>query len=170
MIAEPHHDQLVNDLPLLVGDGLAAERKAVVRDHLATCAGCLTRYFEFVDAEGALRRAAAEDPHPPDGAVLLRGRLGLGPVRSVTSGRRRWAIALAASALLAFVAGLVVGPFPDTMDAPPLTAGDPVAAFPDEAGAPSAPDADRAYRDSLEPQDQLSRGLVYLARMERNSR
>ena len=168
MTAEPHHAQLLEDLPLLVGDGLASERKAEVRDHLASCSGCLTRYFEFVNTANALRRAAAEDPHPPDGAALLRGRHGFGPVRSATSGRRRWAVALAASALLAFVAGLAVGPSRTTVDAPPRTAGDPVATFPDEPGAP--PDADRAYRDSLEPDDQLSRGLVYLASMERSSR
>ena len=77
MTAESPHDRIEDDLPLLVGGGLAPERAAELREHLASCSACAGRYWDLVDVRDLLAETTAADPRPPAGAILLRESLAL---------------------------------------------------------------------------------------------
>jgi hypothetical protein len=175
---DPLCSQVENLIPLYVGEGdLDAPQAALVREHLARCAGCAESAEAAVRARSAL--VALRDSSAPDqldlwkpirAALAGEGRLGgqSAPTRSIaskaawrrTAALARWLPAAAAAAAL-FAFALVMGdrqegaaPIPGAPIVAPRVAGGDVGEAP---ASPFAGGLRRAFpweerlRDSAQP-------------------
>src|SRR6266700_2375170 len=86
------HEQFADDLALYALDALDGSQKAVIEEHVKTCAAC-RRELETLRGDMSLLALSAAGPHPPQRSrdrlmsAITAERPAVAPERAVGSGR-----------------------------------------------------------------------------------